>query len=115
MGSPVLFLVLLATVLLSWVVVALWTEAIKAFAYKTLALNPDNSLHSFVVAFVPTLALVGLLVCTGESGRKLSSSMICASEPAILTPVAPIRPPVEAVPRSRSTTPSRAARRKKTA
>lgn len=44
------FISLLFAIIVSWILVALWTRTVENFAFGTLGLNGDSTVDSFIVA-----------------------------------------------------------------
>lgn len=52
------FIIIFLAILLSWILVSLWTRTLENFAYNTLGLDSNSSIHAFIVAFTVTIFFI---------------------------------------------------------
>jgi len=54
-NSEITFITVVLAIVVSWILVALWTRVIENFTFGTLHLNGDSSWHALIVAFTITV------------------------------------------------------------
>ena len=59
--SQAIFTIILLSIVLGWILVALWTRAIENFVFGTLYFNENSSWHAFLIAFSVTLIFIGFV------------------------------------------------------
>ncbi len=73
--SNSIFLLILFAVIVSWILVQLWTTAIEAFFYGYAGMSERSAWHTFLVAAFFTIVFVFFVACTGETGETIKSNL----------------------------------------
>lgn len=63
--STIYFIAFLIAIIVSWILVDLWTKVIANLAYVTFNLKSSSTMHSFIVAGICTLVFL-LYICLIE-------------------------------------------------
>jgi len=69
------FIFILIAVIISWVVIQLWTTAIEAYFYSYLGLSQKSAVVTFLVASIFTLIFVMMAVFPSTIGISIQNTM----------------------------------------
>ena len=84
------FIKILIAIIISWVLINLWTIFIKAFFFNLLGLNKNNWIHTGLVALIFTFIFVIYIRNSGKERCTIENKMVGvllppASEAEVIT------------------------------
>lgn len=74
--STTYFVTFLIAVIISWILVDLWTKVIDNLAYVTFNMKSNSTLHSFIVAGVCTLIFLSYILIIEPVGSDIRFQMV---------------------------------------
>jgi len=80
------FLMILFAVIISWILVQLWTRAIETFFYNYAGMSENSSWHTFLVAAFFTIIFITFVACSGETADTIKANLagITLTSPSII-------------------------------
>lgn len=73
--SNISFMKILGAIIISWILINLWTMAIKVFFYEYIGLSKTSVMHTLAVALGGTVAFIIYVNCIGEERCCIQSKM----------------------------------------
>ena len=70
------FVIILIIVIVSWILVELWKKVIDNFAYNTLGMDKNSTVHSLIVAVTITLIFVVVVIFMKDKGLKIHNNLM---------------------------------------
>ncbi len=84
------FVVFLIAVIMSWILVDVWTKVIDNLAYVTFKLNATSTWHSFIVASVCTFVFLAYILIAEPVGGDVKLQIIGSTMVSTLAPLSPV-------------------------
>jgi hypothetical protein len=87
--STSFFIIILIAVIISWILVQLWTTAIETFFYSYLGFSKNSALVTFLVALLFTLIFILYAVSSGEASETIKENLtgVTLSSPSVTQPI----------------------------
>jgi hypothetical protein len=84
------FVVFLIAVIMSWILVDVWTKVIDNLAYVTFKLNANSTWHSFIVASICTLVFLAYILVAEPAGGDVKLQILGSTTVSTLEPLSSV-------------------------
>lgn len=88
--STTYFVTFLIAVIISWILVDLWTKVIDNLAYVTFNMKSSSTLHSFIVAGVCTLIFLSYILIIEPVGSDIRFQMVGSGAVGVASMATPL-------------------------